>query len=91
MANRINHLTLTGLVSGVALLHSCSAGAVPAKQSKKSESKQPNLIFIFSDQQSWDMLGCYGNEQLITPRLDKMASEGVMFNYCISIIRITSQ
>jgi len=39
-------------------------------------SRQPNIVFMFSDQQSSDMLGCYGNEQIITPNIDKMAAGG---------------
>lgn len=46
--------------------------------------KRPNLLFIFSDQQSYDMLGCYGNEQIITPNIDRFCSEGIRFNQCIS-------
>ena len=41
-------------------------------------------MFIFSDQQSFDMLGCYGNRQIITPRLDALAAAGVRFNHCVS-------
>ena len=44
----------------------------------------PNLVFVFSDQQSSDMLGCYGNEQIQTPNIDGLAAEGVRFNHCIS-------
>ncbi|MHB1459283.1 MAG: sulfatase family protein, partial [Armatimonadota bacterium] len=46
--------------------------------------KRPNLLFVLSDQQSYDMLGCYGNTQIITPNIDKLASEGVRFNHCVS-------
>lgn len=46
--------------------------------------RKPNLIFVFSDQQSSDMLGCYGNRDIITPNLDRMAREGVRFNHCVS-------
>jgi hypothetical protein len=46
--------------------------------------KKPNLLFIFTDQQSFDMLGCYSNQQIQTPHLDRLASEGVRFEYCIS-------
>ncbi|MCK4748269.1 MAG: sulfatase, partial [Bacteroidales bacterium] len=42
------------------------------------------LLFIFSDQHSYDMLGCYGNDQVITPNLDKLASEGLLFSNCFT-------
>ena len=40
---------------------------------------QPNIVFIFSDQQRWDTLGCYGQPLPVTPNLDRMAGEGVRF------------
>ncbi|MCP4311255.1 MAG: sulfatase-like hydrolase/transferase [Bacteroidetes bacterium] len=46
--------------------------------------KKPNLLFVFSDQQSFDMLGCYGNRQIITPEIDAFAEEGILFNHCVS-------
>ena len=47
-------------------------------------TRSPNLLFVFSDQQSFDMLGCYGNEQIITPNTDALAADGVRFTYCVS-------
>ncbi len=47
-----------------------------------SESKKPNILFLFSDQQRWDTLGCYGQRLAVTPHLDKMAAEGAQFNHC---------
>jgi arylsulfatase A-like enzyme len=47
-------------------------------------SKKPNLVFIFSDQQSRDMLGCYGNQDIKTPNLDQFAGEGIRFEQCVS-------
>ncbi|MEG2936755.1 MAG: sulfatase-like hydrolase/transferase, partial [Clostridium sp.] len=41
---------------------------------------KPNIIFYFSDQQRWDTIGCYGQELDITPNLDKLAEEGVVFD-----------
>lgn len=46
--------------------------------------RKPNLLFVFSDQQSWDMLGCMGNEDIKTPRLDAFAAQGTRFNHCVS-------
>ena len=40
---------------------------------------KPNIIFILSDQQRWDTLGCYGQSLNVTPNIDRMASEGVRF------------
>ena len=47
-------------------------------------AQPPNLVFVMSDQQSWDMLGCYGNRDIQTPNLDKLASQGVMFTHSVS-------
>lgn len=42
-------------------------------------SKQPNVIFFFTDQQRWDTCGCYGQSLPITPNLDRLAEEGTKF------------
>ncbi len=42
--------------------------------------KKPNIIVMFSDQQRWDTLGCYGQKLPVSPNLDKMAEEGVKFD-----------
>lgn len=45
---------------------------------------RPNIIFYFTDQQRADTCGCYGQKLDITPNLDKIASEGVKFEYAFS-------
>jgi arylsulfatase A-like enzyme len=47
-------------------------------------NNRPNIIFFFSDQQRWDTVGCYGQKLDITPNLDKMAAEGVKFEYAFT-------
>lgn len=44
-----------------------------------NEKQKPNILFINTDQQRADTLGCYGNEIIKTPNLDKLAAEGVSF------------
>lgn len=45
-----------------------------------------NLLWICTDQQRFDTLGCYGNRWVKTPNLDRLAAEGVLFEraYCQS-------
>lgn len=43
--------------------------------------KPMNILFIFSDQQRWDTLGCYGQKLPVSPHLDQMAQRGTQFNY----------
>ena len=43
---------------------------------------RPNILFIITDQQRWDTLGCYGNGQIVTPGFDRLAAEGVVFERC---------
>ena len=40
---------------------------------------KPNLLFIFSDQQRYDSLGCYGADWVRAPNLDRLAAEGFVF------------
>ena len=47
--------------------------------------QKPNVVFIFSDQQCWDTLGCYGQRLPVTPNLDRMAGEGVRFENAFTI------
>ncbi len=39
----------------------------------------PNFVFICTDQQRFDSLGCTGNQYAATPHLDHLAAEGVRF------------
>ncbi|GAB5406517.1 MAG: sulfatase [Aureliella sp.] len=39
----------------------------------------PNFIVIFTDDQGYEDLGCYGSKSIATPRLDAMAAEGMRF------------
>ncbi|HEU5329890.1 MAG TPA: sulfatase-like hydrolase/transferase, partial [Thermomicrobiales bacterium] len=43
---------------------------------------RPNILFICTDQQRYDTLGCYGNPHIQTPHLDQLAREGVLFEQC---------
>ncbi len=40
---------------------------------------KPNILIIFTDDQGYADLACYGNEKNKTPRLDRLAVEGTLF------------
>jgi arylsulfatase A-like enzyme len=43
------------------------------------EKNQPNIIYIFTDQQHANMMSCAGNKWVKTPALDYIAQNGVRF------------
>ncbi len=46
-------------------------------QTLKAESNDPaNFIVIFTDDQGYNDLGCFGSETIKTPNIDRMAAEG---------------
>lgn len=57
------------ILCGVGALTALAAGA----QSK------PNIIYIMCDDMGWGDLGCYGQQLIATPNLDRMAAEGMRF------------
>ena len=48
--------------------------------------KKPNVLFILTDDQGIWSMGCYGNSEIQTPNLDKLAKQGVRFDnfFCTS-------
>ena len=49
----------------------------------------PNLLFIFTDDQRWDAIG-YINPFVYTPNLDRLSLEGVRFNQATIVLPVCS-
>ena len=47
-------------------------------------AKPVNLVFILTDNQGAWTLGCYGNPDIRTPHIDKLAAEGIRFTRALS-------
>ncbi len=56
----------------VALFHLCIGPASAAL-------RPPNVIFIIADDLGYGDLGCYGQQRIRTPHLDRIAAEGMRF------------
>lgn len=46
--------------------------------------RRPNIVLITADNQPATLLGCYGNRDVETPHLDRMAAEGMRFGWAFS-------
>jgi len=72
---RFLHSLVTG-VGGIALtpfLHTTPGSA--------RQNHRPNILFLFTDDQRWDAMGCAGNPIVQTPQMDRLAEEGVRYEY----------
>jgi len=75
-ADRFDSLSCSGvwLFGLLALLvTSMTSGALAQNDSR------PNIVFIMADDLGYGDLGCYGQQLIKTPRLDRMAAEGIQF------------
>ncbi len=55
-----------------------SMALASAARSGASQGKRPNILWLFTDEQRSDSLGCYGSPWAHTPALDRLAAEGVV-------------
>jgi arylsulfatase A-like enzyme len=51
---------------------------------------RPNLVYIFPDQFRQQAIGCMGADPVVTPNLDRLASEGVVFTHAVSNFPVCS-
>ena len=49
-------------------------------ESQGGKNAQPNIVFFLADDQDVYDYGCYGNEKVKTPAVDRLAKEGMLFN-----------
>ena len=59
------------LLSAVAVLSSCGGG---------SDLQPPNILFIMSDDHAYQAISAYSDHLMETPNIDRIASEGMLFN-----------
>jgi choline-sulfatase len=69
----------TFLLTLVALLF-CFAGTIQSAET----NKKINVVFILTDNQGAWTLGCYGNPDIRTPNIDRLAAEGMRFTRALS-------
>lgn len=65
--------TIGLIVGALATIGACTQPA------NAGDAAKPNIIFIMADDLGYGDLGCYGQKLIQTPRLDRMAREGMRF------------
>ncbi len=50
----------------------------------------PNIVLIVSDNQSQTLLGTYGNSEILTPNIDRLAAEGIKYQQAFSVSGVCS-
>jgi arylsulfatase A-like enzyme len=60
------------------------AAVLTPQVAAQSPPKPTNLVFILTDNQGAWTLGCYGNEDIRTPHIDRLAAEGIRFTRALS-------
>ena len=65
----------SGLLISISIIQLTSCNSVV-----KNEAKQPNILYIMADDCSYNEVGCFGGLNAKTPNIDKLASEGLLFN-----------
>jgi len=80
LAKILNYLSawITASVLLVCSIACTQSGLSPATQ-------KPNILFILTDNQPPSLLGCYGNHEIQTPNIDKLAEEGIRFTNAFAV------
>ena len=70
-------LLFVALVLGM----SAESIAVPVdgEANSKRDAAKPNIVFILADDLGWGELGCYGQQKIKTPNIDRLAKQGIRF------------
>lgn len=73
----LKHVLSLVLAIGWVCWVSCSSAQ--SLTANDNNSRRPNILFLLTDDQRWDTLGCMGNPVVRTPEIDALAHAGVIF------------
>jgi len=85
MERKLSNLSAVGkITAGLAILSFNLGTAVAGNKQPSQSKKKPNVIILFSDQHNKDVMGFEGHPDVLTPNLDKLAKQSVVFDraYC---------
>lgn len=54
-------------------------------QAQQGSDEKPNFLFIFSDDQRYDLIGALGHPEVLTPNLDRLVNNGSTFTHAYNM------
>lgn len=69
-------------VSRLVFIFLVLASLLPREANAAEVSRPPNIVFIMADDLGYGDVGCYGQQMIQTPVLDRLAAEGLRFTSC---------
>ncbi|TWU25069.1 Arylsulfatase [Novipirellula galeiformis] len=76
---------ITVFVLGTALWLVSVAAAAENSSAETPATKQPNIVFIFADDMSYNTIASLGNSEIETPNLDRLARRGTTFTHAYNM------
>ena len=67
------------------LLPLTAFGCVQGNATTPKKQQKPNIISIMCDDMGYGDLGCYGQQYILTPNIDRMAKEGMRFTQLMRV------
>ena len=86
--NRRDFMKAVGLGTASLAITGCTSSFEPS--SGRASADKPNFVIIFTDDQGYADVGCFGAEGFETPNLDHMATEGAKFTSFYSAAPVCS-
>ena len=80
--------TRRNATAGVLALVACGAGLAGCQPGPPPEAR-PNLVLIVVDTLRPDVLGCYGDPRGLSPHIDALARDGILFEHAVCPSPIT--
>ena len=78
--------SIENLAAGLSILFMSAGSSVAKNNHSNIPGKRPNVIILFADQHNKDVMGFEGHPDVLTPNLDKLAKQSVVFDraYCVT-------
>ena len=80
--SRMNLFNVVRALAWILAMQTLTLAAADRAKAAEPPGEKPNVIFIMVDDMGVYDLGCYGQKNIQTPNVDRLAAEGMRFTQC---------